>query len=190
MWRWLTERICGRSTSTAPISAQSKALLQASGGETRVLYARVRGHLPVAPNPSRVDAPSAKTTKTPKPTISAASPALDSSKKHVKAKGTGKATRRRTRAHRFSAIFSDMTPREAKLLFCVHRRSLRQLASESPAALRRDLQRFVLSSRGRAISRDRPAPTLVRVRRWVSEAKSLLGESAADIKPRPLKLAR
>jgi len=190
MWRWLTKRISGLSISTQSISAQCAALPQASNGETMVLYARVQGEIPVDPIPSPVESSIASETRSQNAIIPEGFRDSESPIKQEKTKQKGPGNRRRTRAHRFSAIFSAMTPREAKLLLCVHRRSLRQLASESPAALRRDLQRFVLSSRGRAVSRDRPAPTLVRVRNWVSEAKSLLGESAVDIKPRPLKLAR
>jgi hypothetical protein len=191
MWNWLIERIWGSPTSSIQsITAPLKALPQTSDGKTTVLYARMQVHLPVDANSQRAEASGARPTETPEPLISAGPDDTVSPKKPEKTKRERTKHRRRTRAHRFSAIFSDMTPREAKLLFCVHRRSLRHLASESPAALRRDLQRFVLSSRGQAVSCDRPAPTLVRVRRWVTEARSLLGESTADIKTRPLKVAR
>lgn len=190
MWRWLTERIFGIPNSTESISGHQRAFPQAANGETTVLYARVRGGIPPDPLLLHDESSIASETVSPNAVNPAGLEESDSPRNQGQTKQEGTGNRRRSRAHRFSVIFSDMTPREAKMLFCVHRRTLRQLASESPAALRRDLQRFVLSSRGRLVSRDHPAPTMVRVRQWVSEARSLLGESVADIKPRPLKLAR
>lgn len=83
--------------------------------------------------------------------------------------------KRRQRERRFANVFTDMSPREARLLFCVHRRSLRSLAAESPAALHRDLYRFTLSSNGQKLMANRPAPTMKAVKSWVRQA----GERAA-----------
>lgn len=78
---------------------------------------------------------------------------------------------------RFAFRFSDMTLLEAALLFAVHRRSRRTLAGESAAVVRRDLERLLLSTRGRRISRGCAAPELARVRRWIEEAKrSIFGK--------------
>jgi hypothetical protein len=82
--------------------------------------------------------------------------------------------RRRQRAIRFARRFSEMTPLEALLLFATHRRSRAALAADSPAVLRRDLQRLLLSSAGQRLAGDRSAPDVARVRLWISEAKTQL----------------
>jgi len=79
--------------------------------------------------------------------------------------------KRRQRERRFANVFVDMSPREARLLFCVHRRSLRSLAAESPAVLHRDLRRFTLSSDGQKLMANGAAPTLKAVQSWVRQAR-------------------
>ena len=79
--------------------------------------------------------------------------------------------KRRQRERRFANVFVDMSPREARLLFCVHRRSLRSLAAESPAVLHRDLHRFTLSSNGQKLMANGAAPTLKAVQSWVRQAR-------------------
>lgn len=79
--------------------------------------------------------------------------------------------KRRQRERRFANVFVDMSPHEARLLFCVHRRSLRSLAAESPAVLHRDLHRFTLSSDGQRLMANGAAPTLKAVQSWVRQAR-------------------
>ncbi len=75
--------------------------------------------------------------------------------------------KRTVRAIQFSAAVPGMMPRDAMLLICVHRRSIRSLASESPAVLHRDLQRFALSTKGQRALKGRRLPSVKRIRRWV-----------------------
>jgi hypothetical protein len=76
------------------------------------------------------------------------------------------------RAIRFAAAVPGMMPRDAMLLICIHRRSARGLACESPAALHRDLERFAESSKGRMQLRGRRIPSTRRLKRWIAECES------------------
>lgn len=75
--------------------------------------------------------------------------------------------KRTVRAIQFAAAVPGMMPRDAMLLICVHRRSIRSLATESPAVLHRDLQRFALSTKGQRAMKGRRLPSVKRIRRWV-----------------------
>ncbi len=77
------------------------------------------------------------------------------------------------RAIRFAASVPGMMPRDAMLLVSIHRRSIRGLATESPATLYRDLQRFSESSQGQAQLRGRRLPSTRRLRRWIHECESM-----------------
>ena len=91
-------------------------------------------------------------------------------------------SKNRKREIRFARLFSEMSPVDARILFHIHRRSVRSIAAESPVALLRDIQRFALSSRGQRILRGTVVPEITRVRAWVREAKQLapvLGQQAA-----------
>ena len=76
------------------------------------------------------------------------------------------------RAIRFSASVPGMMPRDAMLLISIHRRSVRGLASESPAALHRDLERFAESTQGRQQLRGRRIPSTRRLKRWIAQCES------------------
>jgi hypothetical protein len=78
----------------------------------------------------------------------------------------------RLRAIRFAKRFDDMKPSEARILIAIHRRTPRSLASESPAILKRDWQRFLLSTRGQRLSPQQTVPTIERIRGWVAAAKA------------------
>ena len=78
----------------------------------------------------------------------------------------------RLRAIRFAKRFDDMKPSEARILIAIHRRTPRSLASESPATLKRDWQRFLLSSRGQRLSPKQTVPPIERIRGWVAVAKA------------------
>ena len=78
---------------------------------------------------------------------------------------------RRQRVLQFARQFGEMTPSEARLLFAIHRRTVRGLAKESPVALQRDLRRFILSTRGQRISCGKPAPSLPQIRNWIETAR-------------------
>lgn len=91
--------------------------------------------------------------------------------------------RRRRRIARFTRRFSDMAHFEARLLFAIHRRTIKALAAESPAALQRDLQRFSLSTHGQRILRHRPLPTIAKVRAWVAAARLAADSQTAAAKP-------
>lgn len=91
-------------------------------------------------------------------------------------------SKNRLREVRFSRLFSDMTSTEARVLFNIHRRTIRALAAESPAALLRDMRRFALSSRGQRILANDEMPDISLVRSWVNQAKTratVLGNRAA-----------
>jgi hypothetical protein len=75
------------------------------------------------------------------------------------------------RAIRFAAAVPGMMPRDALLLISIHRRSVRGLASETPASLHRDLQRFAESSKGRLQLRGRRVPSTRRLKRWISQCE-------------------
>ncbi len=79
--------------------------------------------------------------------------------------------KRRQRVLQFARQFREMTSTEARLLFAIHRRTVRGLAKESPVALRRDLHRFILSTRGQRISCGQPAPSLPQIRTWIETAR-------------------
>jgi hypothetical protein len=76
------------------------------------------------------------------------------------------------RAIRFAAAVPGMMPRDAMLLISIHRRSVRGLALESPAALHRDLQRFAESTKGRVQLRGRQVPSTRRLKRWIAQCES------------------
>lgn len=78
----------------------------------------------------------------------------------------------RHRAIRFASRFDDMKPSEARILIAIHRRTPRSLASESPAILKRDWQRFLLSTRGQRLSPKQMVPPIERIRGWVAVAKA------------------
>lgn len=140
--------------------------------ETTVVYLR----LPAPSVSARQPAPSASTAGVP-----AAPRGTDSAKTDsVGGETTGRpraarpASRRRSRrqtAVRFARRFSAMTPREAFCLMAIHRRRPDALASESPALLKRDLERYLWSSRGQRHVDRIPSPDLARVRRWIEEAQ-------------------
>ncbi len=80
--------------------------------------------------------------------------------------------KRYRRALRLAASVPGMMPRDALLLIAIHRRSVRGLAGETPAALHRDLLRFAESTSGRRQLRGRRVPSTRRIRRWISACES------------------
>ncbi|WP_417744127.1 DUF4332 domain-containing protein [Rosistilla oblonga] len=75
------------------------------------------------------------------------------------------------RAIRMAMSLRVMHPRDAYLLIAIHRRSPEDVASDSPRHLFRDLERFALSSRGRALMRRIEFPSIDRVATWISAAQ-------------------
>lgn len=73
----------------------------------------------------------------------------------------------RQRAVKFAMSIPGMMPCDALLLFHVHRRSLKLLASESPIQLHRDLERFAWCSRGQRLLKGRPLPDRGRLHGWI-----------------------
>jgi len=186
MWSWLFERFHGCFPFQGPQTALEESIVSPSSKKTTVLYARV--NLP-APAETATSADSDTNAIGSEETRhSLASEPIADAIKDLGRNGNGK--RRPSRSARFARLFSDMKPREARLLFCIHRRRLAHLASESPAALQRDLQRFFLSTAGQNMSRDCHVPTLARVRQWVTEAKARLSNSNENFQYRPVKIAR
>jgi len=82
--------------------------------------------------------------------------------------------KRYRRAIRFSAAVPTMMPMDAMLLIHLHRRSLRGLAQESPAALCRDIQRFSLSTKGQRLLRGRPLPSVRRLKHWIAGCQATM----------------
>jgi hypothetical protein len=89
--------------------------------------------------------------------------------------------KRYRRAIRLAAAVPGLTHRDALLLVSVHRRSIRGLALESPAALHRDLQRFAESTTGRRQLRGRRLPSVRRIKRWIAASESLAREAATPL---------
>lgn len=81
--------------------------------------------------------------------------------------------KRYRRAIRLAAAVPGMMPRDALLLVSIHRRSVRGLACESPAALHRDLARYAESTKGRSQLRGRRIPSTRRLRRWIAECETV-----------------
>lgn len=81
--------------------------------------------------------------------------------------------KRYRRAIRLAAAVPGMMPRDAMLLISIHRRSVRGLASESPSALYRDLERYSESTRGRLQLRGRRIPSTRRLKRWIAACETI-----------------
>ena len=90
--------------------------------------------------------------------------------------------KRYRRAIQMAASVPGMMPRDAQLLISIHRRSVRGLARETPAALHRDLQRFAESSPGRRQLRGRRVPSPRRIKRWIAACE-------ANVRNTPLHVA-
>ena len=87
---------------------------------------------------------------------------------HFPAKNRARrAIRRYQRAIGISVSIPKMMPREAMLLFSVHRKHLKSLAADSPSQLVRDLERFSESSQGRKQLRGTTLPSVERVKSWI-----------------------
>jgi len=182
MWRilrWCLSPNCPAARQVGPESAAglSKSARQDVAEPTRTIYLTI---------PRRAEGPrvigSTKGKRKAKPAAgragAAASRADASAGSCPVARGTAKppsshqvAKKRRQRCCRFAARFSDMDPGEARILMAIHRRSPRRLAFESPGLLKRDWQRFLLSSRGQRIAPSGAVPDLDRVRSWVQQAR-------------------
>ncbi len=178
MWKWLFGGFRHRKQARSQPSGDAAPT---SDRPKRVLYARIQlagiaDSVETPPPPHPVSDPSvgglvSYCVVESDPTLDdSVPPKTDQPERTRRAKAIA-------RAKRFSKVFSDMSPNEARLLFAIHRRRLRKLAQESPAMLQRDLHRFVLSSRGQRLSRNRPAPSVARVRVWVVEASQKVAVS-------------
>ncbi|MDA8743837.1 DUF4332 domain-containing protein [Rubripirellula amarantea] len=84
------------------------------------------------------------------------------------------------RAVRLAASVPGMMPRDAMLLVCIHRRSVRGLAHEKPVVLHRDLERFAESSTGQSQLRGRRLPSVRRLKRWIEHCESMYVRHAAQ----------
>ncbi len=62
---------------------------------------------------------------------------------------------------------------EARLLVAVHRGSLRAMAADNAGQLHRDIQRFLLSTRGQTAFNGKNAPGIEKIRQWVTEARQI-----------------
>lgn len=79
--------------------------------------------------------------------------------------------RKKRRALRLFVKIKPLAYFEADLLLAVHRSSVERMAGENPIHLFRDIQRYVLSTRGCLLLRENPLPTQSRVQAWVDAAK-------------------
>lgn len=75
------------------------------------------------------------------------------------------------RAIRMAFALRVMHPREAYLLIAIHRSSPADVASDSARHLFRDLERFAMSSRGRALMKRIEFPSIDRVSTWIQSAQ-------------------
>jgi len=177
MWRWLVDRISrkdslfvapelnqnGKKTTTTVLYAKLNVDLRSVGADDDSAAKRLAVMQQEPTSRLRASA-----------TISVASPPKDPN-----STGSIRAKKRKIRILRFMRRFNRMSPIEARLLFAVHRRTVRGLASESPVGLQRDLQRFILSSRGQRISRGQPAPNVTKVKAWVEAARQHTNRATA-----------
>ena len=88
--------------------------------------------------------------------------------------------KRYRRAIRFAASVPGMMPLDAMLLINIHRRSLRGLAIESPAALYRDLQRFALSTKGQRVLKGRQLPSVRRLKKWIRACENVIRQASSE----------
>ncbi len=169
MWRWLFDRIRGKESRF--VASDHGAIDEVS--TTTVLYARIdRG---ILSDCSKQDSL--------KPVPDSEQPFLTSGdcvarlstatpyRKNLDPVCAARVKKRRQRVLQFTRQFGEMTSTDARLLFAIHRRTIRGLANESPVALQRDLRRFILSTRGQRISCGKPVPSLPQVRNWIATAR-------------------
>jgi len=88
------------------------------------------------------------------------------------------------RAILVASSIPKMLPKDAMLLFSVYRRHSSSLASDSPAHLLRDLQRYSQSTLGRKQLRGEPLPSVERIKTWIehcatTEARTLQHQTAS-----------
>ncbi|MEM6779662.1 MAG: DUF4332 domain-containing protein [Planctomycetota bacterium] len=83
-----------------------------------------------------------------------------------------RAIRRFQSAIGLAVAVEGMTPRDAMLLIAIHRRSVDSLAGEHAATLRRDLERFSLSTQGTRLVGNRGIPSLRRIKAWIAECQT------------------
>ncbi|MEM6979748.1 MAG: DUF4332 domain-containing protein [Planctomycetota bacterium] len=74
-------------------------------------------------------------------------------------------------AIRLAVTIDTMTPRDAMLLVAIHRSTVGSLACEHAATLRRDLERFSMSTRGRRLVGRRGIPSLRRLKQWIATSR-------------------
>ncbi|QDT11338.1 DUF4332 domain-containing protein [Planctomycetes bacterium K23_9] len=86
--------------------------------------------------------------------------------------------RRYSASIRLAASVPGMMPRDAQLLICIHRHSVRAIAIDSPTCLYQDLQRFAHSTAGRRLVRERRLPSLRKVKSWVKNCREQGGNQA------------
>lgn len=154
------------------ISGDRAAANDCQAAETTVVYLR----LPAASVSDRYPVGSSSGDSVQAESVGADLAGVDSTEGEItgRSRSSRSASRRRSRrqaAVRFARRFSKMTPREALCLMAIHRRQPDGLANESPALLKRDLERYLWSSRGQRHVDRIPSPDLARVRRWIEEAQ-------------------
>lgn len=190
MWR-IFRRFLGRETLSLDERGPQASRVPPQP-ETTLLYLRIPARQPTASLAPDVAAGHAATVSAPAP-IAARSvppaarppqksdlPAADRRENSPASRPDQAAARqraRRQRAIRFAKHFPGMNPREARVLMAIHRRSPHVLARESAAVLKRDWERFLLSSRGQRFAATTGVPDVARVRGWISLAQAKLAAS-------------
>lgn len=161
MWRWLFDRIRRKESRFVEVSA------------TTVLYAKV--DLGLLSDTTKQDSlkqgPASEQPALTSGDCVARLPTAMPDHKNLDPVQAARIKKRRQRVLQFTRQFGEMTSTEARLLFAIHRRTVRGLAKESPVALQRDLHRFILSTRGQRISCGKPAPSLPQIRNWIETAR-------------------
>lgn len=191
MWR-IFRRFLGRETlSSAEQASQASRVPQQP--ETTLLYLRIPARQPTASHAPDVAAGDTPTVSDLAPTAARAVPpaarpprkadlpATDRRENSPASRPEQTAVRQRSRRQRtirFAKHFPDMNPREARVLMAIHRRSPHALARESAAVLKRDWERFLLSSRGQRLAATTGVPDVARIRGWISLAQAKLAASA------------
>lgn len=194
MWR-IIRRFLGRETPNAAEPTPQTAQ-RISPPETTLLYLRIPARQPtpaLAPDIEVVhvrDAAAIRNATGSVPSATRLSHPADlptaqrraDSQPSARDQAASRKRARRQRAIRFAKHFPDMNPLEARVLMAIHRRSPGALARESAGVLKRDWERFLLSTRGQRIAAKTGVPDIARIRRWISLAQTKQA-AIAEVKP-------
>lgn len=189
MWR-IIRRCLGRESmsSVEPMTEPSTRNFQGNREpETTLLYLRIPLRQPTTSSAANAPVPQAASDNHASDNNASdntsAVHASAANQPDPRASRRDRVTARRRASHqralRFAKHFTDMDPREAHILMAMHRRSPSVLARESAAVLKRDWERFLLSSPGQRLAAGSEVPDIMRLRGWITLARAKVSEAAA-----------